>query len=153
LFKDFKNKSIMDDFPKATPPPPPPKEMTPEEGQLQACKDVIAKLTASKYCGAVTFSESLFPSVLEKLEKSGFEVTYMESYTTKSGKSTYVTIMDNGLRASGASGAGGENKSQSAFNVSPELKDGLTSLLDMFVGSSGSFTSPLANVSGATFKF
>lgn len=137
----------MDDFPKATPPPPPPKEMTPEEKQLKACRDVISKLSASRYFGTVTFSESLFPSVLEKLESSGFDVSYAESYTTKSGKSTYITIMDNGLRANG------DIQRQSGFNVSPELKDGLTSLLDMFVGSSGSFTSPMANISGTTFRY
>jgi hypothetical protein len=127
----------MDDFPKATQPTPVPavKKMNSEEKQLTACKDVISKLTPQRYYGSVTFSESLFPSVLEKLEANGFEVSYVESYNKKEGRSTYVNITDNGLRGAR------ESDLKTKASVNPDLAEGLATLLNMFKG----------NVSGGAF--
>ena len=152
----------MEDFPKATqappsaPPGPAPKKLSPEEKQFDACKKVISNLTVKKYFESVSFREDLFPSVLKKLESSGFEVAYTVYYASKTGYDVKVTIADPGLRTkylqekkenfnSFADGSGlGGNK---------ELKEGLTALVDMFVGGSKGLTDPGPNVTTATFPF
>lgn len=146
----------MDDFPKATPPPKPAsteakadlapkepaKELTPEEKQLLACKKVISKLTAKCCYGCVNFTQPLFPSVLNKLEENGFEVTYTDTYGTGLGHTVRVTIVDPGLRQAFATQV--TKKATDMFagsGASQELQDGLNTLMDAFLGGGSNVTS------------
>jgi hypothetical protein len=141
----------MDDFPKATPLPastpnketPPAKELTLEEKQLVACKKVISKLTTKYFSGCVKFTQPLEASVLKKIEESGFEVATSDYYATNAGHDVKVTITDPGLRT--ASVEQGKEKISQLFSgginssggMNKELQEGLTSLVDAFLGPGG----------------
>lgn len=140
----------MDDFPKATPPPSAasatsaptseaPKELSPEEKQLRACKEAISKLTVEWHFETVSFTQPLFPSVLKKLEDSGFQVSYCDYYTTKKGHSVTVTITDPGLQQAYNSGS-----SSGKSKDNKDIQDGLKTLFKVFMGSPSS---------GASFQF
>lgn len=144
----------MDDFPKATPPPDavaaappsePAKELTPEQKQLGDCKNAISRLTTRSYFCCVNFAQPVFPSVLKKLEDSGFEVVYSDYYTTKTGHFVKMTITDPGLRQ-----AYTDETSQktadflSGTGASQDLQEGLNTLVNAFIG-------PSSNVSGFRF--
>ncbi len=152
----------MDDFPKATPPPSttpvepktpaaPAKELTPEEKQLLACKKVISKLTVKSYYGCVNIDQPLFPSVLKKIEDSGFEVAYSDFYATGDGHSVKVTITDPGLRQANVTEV---NRRATDFmagsGASQDLQEGLSTLMNAFLGTSAP---PMSGHNTTTFRF
>ena len=137
----------MDDFPKASQTipetevkPQEPEGATVEEKQLSACKKVIQKLGVNNFFGTVSLKESLQQSVIQKLEDNGFEISYTEYYKSKNGKTVNITITDPGLKSKFTEQV---KKSTSAVfsGVNPsnssEFRDGLTGLMDVFLGGQG----------------